>query len=100
MSYYNVKIWLVYFDKSCWLKQNLVEEVHQCKVMLGWVRQFFFSSRNLLIYNASKIVNFGLSELCVTEAISLSCKGYIAMLQRLYHYAAEQAGLFPTSLRA
>ena len=24
-------------DKLCWLKQILIEQVHQCKVMLGWV---------------------------------------------------------------
>ena len=61
LSYYNEKIRLFYLDKLCWLKQNLVEQVHQCKVMLGWFRQLFFSPRNLLTYNASKFVNFGLS---------------------------------------
>ena len=35
LSYYNVKIRLVYLDKLCWLKPNFVEQVHQCKVMLG-----------------------------------------------------------------
>ena len=67
LIYYNVKIRLVYLDKLCWLKQNLVEQVHQCKVMLGWVSTILFSSRNLLTYNASKIVNCGLSELCLTS---------------------------------
>ena len=44
LSYYNVKISLVYLDKLCWLKQNLVEQVHQCKVMLGWVSTISFLS--------------------------------------------------------
>ena len=45
------------------VEKNLVDQVHECKVMLGWVSTIFFPPRNLLSYNASKIVKIRLSAL-------------------------------------
>ena len=33
-------------DKLCRLKQNFVEQVHQCKVILGWYWYWYFSDSN------------------------------------------------------
>ena len=50
----------------------------QGDIMLGF-RQFFSFPRNLLTYNASKIVNIGLSELSLTYFLPLYTTNFLGI---------------------
>ena len=76
LSYYNVKIRLLYLDKLCWLKQKLVEQLHQRIVMLSlvstiqiikftsWERAAFFKYFARIVEFQNNLYKFTLEHIC------------------------------------